>query len=159
MSRSLEVVGQHLLAQRWHLAVAESLTGGLLAAALAQGPQASEWFRGGIVAYHSAIKYKLLGVSEGPVVSERCAVEMARGVCTLLDAEMGLALTGVGGPEPVDGIEPGTVWVGVHADGRDFSELIERAGLSPKGVCEVSCAAAVGLISQILEGADPTPLR
>lgn len=104
-----ERFGECLQRAGWQAGVAESLTGGQLAACFSEGTRASEWFKGAIVAYQPGTKRKLLGVSDGPVVSELCAVEMARGVATLLDAEIGLAVTGVGGPEPVEGQAPGTV--------------------------------------------------
>ena len=61
------------------LAVAESLTGGLLASAFARASGSSDWFRGGIVAYSSVVKYDLLGVPEGPVVNGTAALAMASG--------------------------------------------------------------------------------
>jgi nicotinamide-nucleotide amidase len=103
------LLGELLRRARWQLGVAESLTGGQLAAGISEGPRASEWFKGGVVAYQPATKRKLLGVSDGPVVAERCALEMTKGVSTLLEAEVGLALTGVGGPGPAEGHAPGTV--------------------------------------------------
>src|SRR3954451_14054851 len=75
------------------LAVAESLTGGLLANAFARAPGSGEWVRGGIVAYSSAVKYDMLEVPEGPVVSEAAAVAMARGAGRLLEADVAVAVT------------------------------------------------------------------
>ena len=85
------------------LAVAESLTGGLLASTFARAPGASEWFRGGIVAYCSQVKYDVLDVPNGPVVSEAAATAMARGAARLLKGNIALAVTGVGGPDRQDG--------------------------------------------------------
>src|SRR4051794_20044695 len=95
------------------IAVAESLTGGLLASRLSAATDASDWFRGGVVAYDRAVKHELLGVPEGPVVSEAAARAMAEGVATMLRADVAIALTGVGGPEPQDDQPPGTVWFGL----------------------------------------------
>jgi nicotinamide-nucleotide amidase len=100
------------------IAVAESLTGGSVAAALSAAPDASTWFKGGIVAYMSEVKHRVLGVRPGPVVSEGAALDMAAGVVALLKADLGLAVTGVGGPDPQDGREPGTVWFAVDLSTR-----------------------------------------
>ncbi|MGH8989066.1 MAG: competence/damage-inducible protein A [Acidimicrobiales bacterium] len=93
------------------LGVAESLTGGLIAARLVDVPGASTWFRGGVVAYDASVKHSLLGVPEGPVVSEESAVAMARGAQHALGAAIGLGITGVAGPDPQEGQVPGTVFV------------------------------------------------
>src|SRR3954469_23217050 len=88
------------------VAVAESLTGGKLACHLAAAPSSAEWFRGGVVAYASEVKFGLLGVPEGPVITEDCATAMARGTARLLGADGAVAVTGVGGPDPQDGEPP-----------------------------------------------------
>lgn len=93
------------------LAVAESLTGGLVAARLVNVPGASTWFRGGVVAYASDVKHDLLAVPPGPVVSEETAGAMAAGVRQRLGADVGLGVTGVAGPDPQDGEPPGTVYL------------------------------------------------
>ncbi|MET9427960.1 MULTISPECIES: CinA family protein [unclassified Streptomyces] len=108
-----------LLAQRHQtLAVAESLTGGLVAAELTSVPGASRSFRGSVTAYATALKQELLGV-DGALLAERGAVDpdvalqMARGVRARLGAVWGIATTGVAGPEPQDGQPVGTVFVAV----------------------------------------------
>jgi nicotinamide-nucleotide amidase len=100
------------------IAVAESLTGGMVASALAAAEAASQWFRGSLVAYSSEVKHEVLGVPDGPVVSAAAAEAMARGVRRLLGADLAVAVTGAGGPDPQDGQDPGTVFVGVD-DGTD----------------------------------------
>ncbi|HEX6236687.1 MAG TPA: competence/damage-inducible protein A [Acidimicrobiales bacterium] len=103
-----------LLAERGlSLAVAESLTGGLVASRLVDVPGASGWFRGGIVAYDREVKYSLLGVPPGPVVTREAAAAMARGVRQRLDADIGLGVTGVAGPDEQEGRRPGTVFLAV----------------------------------------------
>jgi nicotinamide-nucleotide amidase len=97
------------------LAVAESLTGGLVASRLVNVPGASDWFRGGVVSYASDVKYSLLGVPEGPVVSAEAAGAMADGVRRVLGADVGLAVTGVAGPDPQEGHPPGTVFMAMAA--------------------------------------------
>ena len=95
------------------LGVAESVTGGLVAGRLTAIVGASDVFRGGIVSYANDVKFNLLGVSQGPVVSEAVAKEMAVGARKVLGSDIGLALTGVAGPTEQDGVKIGTLCVGV----------------------------------------------
>ena len=106
-------VGRLLVARGLTLAVAESLTGGLVASRIVAVPGSSEWFKGGVVAYDSQVKADLLDVPEGPVISETAAMAMADSVRRRLDADVGLATTGVAGPAEQEGHPPGTVWLGV----------------------------------------------
>jgi nicotinamide-nucleotide amidase len=110
-----QVVAQ-LTARHQLVAVAESLTGGLLAAALASVPGASVVFRGGIVAYATDLKASLLGVDQAVLdtrgaVSAETAQAMAEGVRARLGATFGLATTGVAGPDPAEGKPVGTVYI------------------------------------------------
>ncbi|WP_069817533.1 CinA family protein [Streptomyces sp. TP-A0874] len=112
-----------LLAERGQtLAVAESLTGGLVAAALTAVPGASRAFRGSVTAYATEVKHKVLAV-DGALLQTRGAVdaqvagEMADGVRRLLGADWGAATTGVAGPDPQDGQPVGTVHVAVAGPG------------------------------------------
>ncbi|UNS99353.1 nicotinamide-nucleotide amidohydrolase family protein [Streptomyces tubbatahanensis] len=104
------------------LAVAESLTGGLVAAELTAVPGASRAFLGSVTAYAAALKRDVLGV-DGALLEERGAVDpevarqMAQGVRTALGADWGVATTGVAGPEPQDGQPVGTVYVAVAGPG------------------------------------------
>jgi competence/damage-inducible protein CinA-like protein len=101
------------------LAVAESLTGGLVASRLVDVPGSSEWFRGGVVSYASDVKYSVLDVPEGPVVSAPAAAAMATGVRRLLGADVGLGVTGVAGPDRQEGHPPGTVFMAVALPDED----------------------------------------
>ena len=100
------------------VATAESLTGGLVAAALTDVPGSSPAYRGGVVAYATELKAEVLGVDNwmlekhGPVYAP-VAAAMAEGVRTRLGATIGVATTGVAGPEPVGGFPPGTVHIAV----------------------------------------------
>lgn len=111
------------------LAVAESLTGGLVAAAVVEVPGASAVMRGGVVAYATDVKASVLGVDRDLLaargaVDPDVAVAMAAGVRRLLGADVGLATTGVAGPGPQDGRAPGTVHVAVvTADGPQVRSL------------------------------------
>jgi nicotinamide-nucleotide amidase len=104
-------VAKLLAARGLTLAVAESLTGGLVASRLVDVPKASDWFRGGVVSYATDVKFSVLGVPEGPVVTADAAAAMATGVRRLLGADIGLGVTGVAGPDPMEGQPPGTVFL------------------------------------------------
>lgn len=111
---SMESVVLDLLRARGlTLGLAESVTGGLVAARLTEIPGASTVLRGSIVSYATEVKAKVLGVPEGPVVSADAAEAMARGAQRVLDADVGLALTGVAGPDTQDGQPVGTLFVGM----------------------------------------------
>ena len=100
------------------LGVAESVTGGLIAARLTEVAGASVVFRGGVVAYDRSVKTSVVGAPDVAVVSREMALGLAERVCDLLGCDVGLATTGAAGPEPHEGAEPGTVWVGLRLDGR-----------------------------------------
>jgi nicotinamide-nucleotide amidase len=112
---SMEVaVAAQLIARGITLGVAESLTGGLIASRLVNVPGASAWFRGGVVAYHEQVKFDVLGVPVGPVVSEAAAAAMAEGACRVTGADVGLGITGVAGPDDQEGVAPGSIFIGLH---------------------------------------------
>jgi nicotinamide-nucleotide amidase len=121
--RTYELAGaaiELLVATGQTAAVAESLTGGMLAAALTAIPGASVVFRGGIVAYATDLKASLLGVPAALLdargaVDPDVAAAMARGARDRLAATVGAATTGVAGPDPADGQPVGTVHIAVAA--------------------------------------------
>ncbi|MFD3426304.1 CinA family protein [Nocardia fluminea] len=106
------------------VAVAESLTSGQVAAALGAAPDSAVWFRGGVVAYATEVKQQVLGVPDVPVVSETAATAMAEGVRSLMDADLAVATTGAGGPDPQDGEGPGSVWFCVAS--REDAQAVHR---------------------------------
>ncbi|HEY1177427.1 MAG TPA: nicotinamide-nucleotide amidohydrolase family protein [Phytomonospora sp.] len=119
---STTAVVETLEARGQTVAVAESLTGGLVASALVTTPGASKVFRGGVVAYDAGVKVSVVGVpaetiDEYGVVSPETAVALASGVRSLLGTDWGVGTTGVAGPEPHGGREPGTVCVAVAGPG------------------------------------------
>jgi nicotinamide-nucleotide amidase len=104
------------------LAVAESLTGGAVLDALVAVPGASACLRGGVVAYAADVKHTVLGVptdllARHGTVHPEVALAMASGVRRLLGADLGLATTGVAGPDPVDGHLPGEAFVALVGAG------------------------------------------
>lgn len=127
--QNMEAVVVSLLAERsLTVAVAESLTGGYLAGRLCAVPGASKVFQGGVVAYQSEIKFGLLGVEEGPVVTEGAALAMAHGVRRALGADIGLATTGVAGPDEAEGRPVGTVCLAVAGTEAERSTTVLLPG-------------------------------
>jgi nicotinamide-nucleotide amidase len=112
-----DAVATLLKAHGLTLGVAESLTGGLVGARLTEAEGATDFFRGSVVAYDSEVKFELLGVPEGPVVSEEAARAMAEGAAKALGADVGLGVTGVAGPAEQEGKPVGTVFMAVTLDG------------------------------------------
>jgi len=111
---SMESIVLDLLRRRgWSLGLAESVTGGLVGARLTGIPGSSEVFRGAIVSYATDVKQRVLGVGEGPVVTEPAALEMARGARRVLGSDVALSLTGVAGPGEQDGLPAGTLCIGL----------------------------------------------
>lgn len=115
------------------IATAESLTAGMVAAAIADVPGCSAAFRGGVVAYATDVKGSVLGLGASDlehVVSERVAAELARRACVVLNADLGLSTTGVAGPDPLDGQAAGSVWIAVHerASGLTTSRHLDLSG-------------------------------
>lgn len=112
-----EAVAALLDAHGLTVGVAESLTGGIVGARLTAVAGSGTFFRGSIVAYASEVKFDLLGVPEGPVVSEDAAKAMALGACKVLGSDVGLATTGVAGPTEQEGMPVGTVFLAIAMDG------------------------------------------
>lgn len=127
------------------VAVAESLTGGEIACRLGAAPSSSTWFRGGVVAYSPQVKYSVLGAPEGPVVTAPTAAAMARGVARLMDADLAVAVTGVGGPDDEEGKPAGTVWFGVLVDGKVHVEEQRFPG-EPDDILRATTAHALRLL-------------
>ena len=124
------VLLEALAARGWTLGLAESVTGGLVAGRITNVAGSSRVFRGGVVSYASEVKFDLLGVAPGPVVSEQAAVEMARGARRVLGCDVALALTGVAGPDEQDGQPVGTLCVAaVFPDGREVSTRLTLPGV------------------------------
>jgi nicotinamide-nucleotide amidase len=145
-----DAIGERMLARGATLAVAESVTGGLIASRLVNIAGASRWFRGGVVSYASDVKFDLLGVPRGPVVSAEAAEAMARGVRTLLGSDIALSVTGVAGPEEQDGQPAGTVFVGVAV-----GESVEHVALHLPGdrprVRSYSAISALDALRRVLD--------
>jgi nicotinamide-nucleotide amidase len=145
-----DAVAQRLLARGLTLAVAESLTGGLMASRLVNIVGASTWFRGGVVSYSSDVKFDLLGVPRGPVVSPTAAEAMASGVRTLLGSDVGLSVTGVAGPDEQDGQPAGTVFVGIAMADRVQHVALRLPGDRPR-IRSYSAISALDALRRALD--------
>lgn len=131
------------------LAVAESVTGGLVGGRLTDIPGSSDVFRGGVISYATEVKQTLLGVGEGPVVSEIAARQMAVGVRDRLGADIGLSLTGVAGPAEQDGQPVGTLFVGMVGPGFEEVRQANMPGLREL-MRQFSVITALGFLRQQL---------
>jgi nicotinamide-nucleotide amidase len=142
-----------LLAERGGtLAVAESLTGGLLAAELTGVAGASRSFRGSVTAYATPLKQQLLGVdaellAARGAVDAQVALEMAEGVRRRLGADWGAATTGVAGPDPQDGQPVGTVFVAVAGPDGDAEAAALRFTGDRSAIRRASVAAVLDLLA------------
>jgi len=144
-------VGRAATRRHLTIGVAESLTGGLVASTLAAAPGAGEWFRGAIVAYAADVKHDVLGTGDHPVVSRGMAEAMAEGAADRLDADVTVALTGVGGPDEECGVPPGTVWIAVHRRPDLTRATLEQFAGDPKEVCDASVLRALELLLEVLD--------
>ncbi|MDQ0893804.1 CinA family protein [Agromyces ramosus] len=146
-------VAERAQASGLQVAVAESLTSGGIANALGAAPEASEWFRGGVVAYAESVKRQVLGVQAEQVASAQCARELASGVARLLDADATVAVTGVGGPDP-EGDEPaGSVYAAVSVRGHIRDSHFQFDADDPSVVVHQTVRAALELLRDALSAA------
>ncbi len=156
---------EELVRREATVATAESLTGGRLAALVTGVPGASRAYVGGVVAYATEVKQRLLGVPEElvaryGVVSAECARAMAEGVRAALGATYGLSTTGVAGPDEQEGKPVGTVYVGVAGPAGAIVTALELTG-DRAAVQERTCREALSTLSTlsvlggILPGEEP----
>ena len=138
--------------RRLTLATAESVTGGLIGAALTSVPGASRVYRGGVISYATELKNVLAGVPEstldtwGPVAAETVA-EMARGVASMCRSDLGLAVTGVAGPDPQDAHPVGQVFIGFHGTGSASPRYVEHRFAGDRAaIRDATVRAALALV-------------
>ena len=129
----------------WQVSVAESLTCGRILSTPGAGPDAATWLAGGVVAYLPEIKFRLLGVDPGPVITATCARQMATGVAALMRTDVALAVTGCGGPDPEEGQPPGTVFIAASVQGLVVERAFEFDG-PPDQVLEATTRHALNLL-------------
>lgn len=146
---------QQLTQRQLTVASAESLTAGMLSSVIAEVPGASAVLQGGIVAYNNTVKHRLLGVSadtlaaRGAVDSET-AKQMATGVREQFDADIGLATTGVAGPEPAEGKAVGIVFIALSTVEDTVAKLLRFDG-TRQDIREATVAASLQLVAEWLE--------
>ncbi|MFA9277202.1 MAG: CinA family protein [Rhodoluna sp.] len=148
-----ELIG-NLTERGLSVSVAESLTGGLLCAALTEVPGASAVIRGGVVAYATDLKSSMLGVSEELLanrgaVDPDVALEMAAGVALQLGSDIGLSTSGVAGPEPQDGKAVGTVFIACVWGTKRVVEELSLAGTRNE-IRSLTVHAALRLLSSVI---------
>jgi nicotinamide-nucleotide amidase len=151
-----------LVRRGWTVGVAESLTGGLVAAALVDVPGASRVLRGAVVAYATDVKASVLGVDPALLVRRGAvdpdvAAQMAAGVARVLNADVGVATTGVAGPEPQDGHPPGLVHVAVRTPEGTAGRTLHLEG-GREAVRRASADAALVLAARLVEDDDEPPV-
>ncbi|MFC8302716.1 CinA family protein [Specibacter sp. NPDC057265] len=125
VEQSLEVaaaISQAARTSGTSVAVAESLTSGSISCHLGAAEESSNWYLGAVTAYSSEVKFSVLDVQRGPVITALCAQQMAAGVGKLMGADFALAVTGVGGPGPEEGSPAGTVFIAIHHAGNSTVE-------------------------------------
>ncbi|MDE0712787.1 MAG: competence/damage-inducible protein A [Rhodospirillales bacterium] len=138
------------------LAVAESVTGGLVGARLTAVPGASDVFRGALVSYASEVKFDVLGVPEGPVISADAAEAMARGVRERLGADVGIATTGVAGPAEQEGHPHGTVFLGLAHGGSAEAVQVRLPG-DRRRVREYAVISLLNMLRLRVSGSSRSP--
>ena len=151
----VESVSDALVEKGLTLAVAESCTGGLITKRLTDYPGASTWFLGGVIAYGDAVKISALSVSKHDLsqfgaVSEVVAKQMALGVCTQLDSDVGLSITGIAGPDGgTKEKQVGRVWFSLALNGEGTSMCVDFPG-DRSAVRERAAQAALSMVLRIL---------
>ena len=154
--RYAEAIASVAMRSGFRVGVAESLTCGKLSSELGATPNASEWFRGGVVAYASGVKFDVLGVTPGPVVTPSCAREMAAGAARVLDADATVAVTGVGGPDPQEGEPPGTVYVAARVRGLETGHRLQLDGGPEEVLAQTTPRALEVLLDAMRASVDAT---
>jgi nicotinamide-nucleotide amidase len=135
----------------WTLGVAESVTGGLIGARIANVAGASETFRGTIGAYATDVKRSILGVTADLVVSEESARQMAQGARNVLGADVGIAVTGVAGPTEQEGVAVGTVCFGIALPDGTVEAISTRLPGDRERVRQFSTISLLNLLRQRLD--------
>ncbi|NYG08079.1 nicotinamide-nucleotide amidase [Phycicoccus badiiscoriae] len=157
MSTAGEVVAA-LVSGGHSIATAESLTGGLVCAELTAVPGASAVVRGAVVAYATELKARVLDVdadllAAGGAVQAEVARQMATGVCRVVGSDLGVATTGVAGPDPQDGHPVGTVFVAAAFDGQVAVRELALSGDRASIRCQ-TVEHALALVLELLRGAE-----
>jgi nicotinamide-nucleotide amidase len=156
-------VAAMLVEQGLTVAVAESCTGGLMAARLTDRPGSSAYLRGGVVAYSNDVKVELAGVPAELIerhgaVSQEVALALAEGARTRVGADIGIGVTGVAGPDGGTAEKPvGLVWLALAGpDGRRLVRQTDQRG-TRADIRERTTTAALHLLRRLLLGESDPP--
>ena len=123
-----DMLGKLLKDKGQTLAVAESCTGGMIGHLITNVPGSSAYFSGGVIAYANEVKVEVLGVSPATLetfgaVSKETVQEMAKGIRALLNADVGISVSGIAGPDGGTKEKPvGTVWIGLGTPNYDLAK-------------------------------------
>lgn len=157
MTRSAAEAVRLLADRGWTLATCESLTAGLVAATIADVPGASAVLRGGLVCYATDLKATLAGVdpqvlARHGAVAEPTVRQMAAGAAARLGSDVGLATTGVAGPDPAEGHPPGHVWIAAALPDATTVRLLDLSG-DRAAIRSGTVDAVLDLLAELLVGA------
>ncbi|MBM3659964.1 MAG: nicotinamide-nucleotide amidohydrolase family protein, partial [Actinobacteria bacterium] len=130
----------------WTLGVAESLTGGLIGARLANVPGASEVFRGSVASYATDVKRDVLGVTAEKIISGECAQQMAEAAQRVLGADVGIGITGVAGPAEQEGQPVGTVWYAIAVPGHETEAVSAKLPFDRERIRQFSTITVLNLL-------------
>jgi nicotinamide-nucleotide amidase len=133
-------------ARGWSLGVAESLTGGFIGARIANVPGASRTFKGSLASYATEVKRELLDVTAESVVGAESAKQMAEGAQKLLGADVTVSVTGVAGPDEMDGQPVGTVWYAVAIPGHPTEAMTARLPGDRERIRQFSTISSLNLL-------------
>jgi nicotinamide-nucleotide amidase len=130
------------------LASAESLTGGMFGEQITSLSGASKVFLGGVITYSTESKNNLLKTTSDIAVSEQTVQEMAEGVKRIFESDIGVACTGVAGPDPQDGQEVGTVFIAVSFSNLTVTKKLDYVGqgLNREQIRTNTCKDLIDLI-------------
>jgi len=145
----VESIAQRAVDNGLRVVTAESLTSGSIAGRLGAGPDAADWFGGGVVAYQEPVKFNLLDVDEGPVVTRSCAEQMASGALRLFQADVAVSATGVGGPGPSEGKPAGTVFMTVMTSEKATTHELHLDG-EPEEILAQTCDKAIEMLAELI---------
>jgi nicotinamide-nucleotide amidase len=130
----------------WSLGVAESLTGGFIGARIANVPGASRTFRGSIASYATEVKRSVLGVTAEKVVTEEAVKQMAEGAQRVLGADVAISVSGVAGPDEMEGQPVGTVWYGIAVPGHGTEAVTARLPFDRERIRQFSTISVLNLL-------------
>jgi nicotinamide-nucleotide amidase len=130
----------------WSLGVAESLTGGFVGARIANVPGASRTFRGSIASYATEVKREVLAVTADKVVSEEAVKQMAEGAQRVLGADVAISISGVAGPDEMEGQPVGTVWYGIAVPGHETEAVTAKLPFDRERIRQFSTITVLNLL-------------